>query len=109
MPNLMKLLAVGGLILSISELEVAAADASADKLTIVNPHNMYDPTPLGYSVAVLTPAEARMAYISGQGGSDDSGAFSPEFEVQVEQTYACLLYTSPSPRDATLSRMPSSA
>ena len=26
-----------------------------------------------------------------------------------EQTYACLLYTSPSPRDATLSRMPSSA
>ena len=26
-----------------------------------------------------------------------------------EQIYACLLYTSPSPRDATLSRMPSSA
>ena len=27
----------------------------------------------------------------------------------VAQTRACLLYTSPSPRDATLSRMPSSA
>ena len=27
----------------------------------------------------------------------------------VEQWGACLLYTSPSPRDATLSRMPSSA
>ena len=25
------------------------------------------------------------------------------------RSYACLLYTSPSPRDATLSRMPSSA
>ena len=25
------------------------------------------------------------------------------------KNYACLLYTSPSPRDATLSRMPSSA
>ena len=25
------------------------------------------------------------------------------------QMYSCLLYTSPSPRDATLSRMPSSA
>ena len=25
------------------------------------------------------------------------------------QSYGCLLYTSPSPRDATLSRMPSSA
>ena len=27
----------------------------------------------------------------------------------IEQIAACLLYTSPSPRDATLSRMPSSA
>ena len=26
-----------------------------------------------------------------------------------DQEYTCLLYTSPSPRDATLSRMPSSA
>ena len=29
--------------------------------------------------------------------------------VTGENKYACLLYTSPSPRDATLSRMPSSA
>ena len=29
--------------------------------------------------------------------------------VREEQNNACLLYTSPSPRDATLSRMPSSA
>ena len=28
---------------------------------------------------------------------------------QLEQELSCLLYTSPSPRDATLSRMPSSA
>ena len=27
----------------------------------------------------------------------------------IAKTYVCLLYTSPSPRDATLSRMPSSA
>ena len=27
----------------------------------------------------------------------------------VESAFLCLLYTSPSPRDATLSRMPSSA
>ena len=31
------------------------------------------------------------------------------FENKLKQTYTCLLYTSPSPRDATLSRMPSSA
>ena len=27
----------------------------------------------------------------------------------INENYDCLLYTSPSPRDATLSRMPSSA
>ena len=30
-------------------------------------------------------------------------------EVAVKRRLTCLLYTSPSPRDATLSRMPSSA
>ena len=30
-------------------------------------------------------------------------------KVASEETNNCLLYTSPSPRDATLSRMPSSA
>ena len=29
--------------------------------------------------------------------------------IREPRTYICLLYTSPSPRDATLSRMPSSA
>ena len=29
--------------------------------------------------------------------------------AQIERDNRCLLYTSPSPRDATLSRMPSSA
>ena len=32
-----------------------------------------------------------------------------ELQQNAEQTSSCLLYTSPSPRDATLSRMPSSA
>ena len=31
------------------------------------------------------------------------------FNHAAKQAYICLLYTSPSPRDATLSRMPSSA
>ena len=30
-------------------------------------------------------------------------------KTSVVEVYNCLLYTSPSPRDATLSRMPSSA
>ena len=31
------------------------------------------------------------------------------FRINLELPFICLLYTSPSPRDATLSRMPSSA
>src|SRR5664280_1975221 len=35
----------------------------------------------------------------------DQNAYAPS----VDQSWACLLYTSPSPRDRTRSRMPSSA
>jgi len=35
--------------------------------------------------------------------------YSLEKALVIAQVEACLLYTSPSPRDATLSRMPSSA
>ena len=38
---------------------------------------------------------------------NDGGFFSQE--VRLDNHSTCLLYTSPSPRDATLSRMPSSA
>ena len=43
---------------------------------------------------------------------DASGNFAPEDilpEFRIDQTGGCLLYTSPSPRDGLLSRMPSSA
>ena len=35
--------------------------------------------------------------------------FNPNFHKVKEQVQSCLLYTSPSPRDERLSRMPSSA
>lgn len=69
---------------------VAAANESDLKLTIVNPRNLYDPAPNGYSTAVVTSPGARIAYISGQGGQDSTGALSPDFAVQVGQAYANL-------------------
>ena len=60
------------------------------KLTIVNPQNLYDPSPNGYSTAVIAPREGRVAYISGQGGQDSTGALSPDFATQVKQAYANL-------------------
>lgn len=67
-----------------------AANENDLKLTIVNPPNLGDPSPNGYSTAVIVPSNARMAYISGQGGFDSTGALSPDFGVQVAQAYANL-------------------
>ena len=67
-----------------------AATANDQRPTIVNPQSLYDPTPNGYSTAVIVPHGARIAYISGQGGQDSTGGLSPDFAVQVEQAYANL-------------------
>ena len=40
---------------------------------------------------------------------DPGSAFLELSQLAAYQTYSCLLYTSPSPRDAHESRMPSSA
>ena len=57
---------------------------------IVNPSNLNDPTPNGYSTAVITPVAGRLAFISGQGGQDRTGALSSDFGEQVKQAYANL-------------------
>ncbi|MGX5844456.1 RidA family protein [Mesorhizobium sp. ArgA1] len=80
-------LLIGGLI--IMNLSIPTA-TTATELTIVNPQTLYDPSPNGYSTAVITPPGARVAYISGQGGQDATGGLSPDFAVQVKQAYANL-------------------
>ncbi|CAM5467140.1 RidA family protein [Mycolicibacterium aubagnense] len=79
----------GGLIIMTTAISTAAT-ANDVKLTIVNPKTLYDPSPNGYSTAVVTPPGARVAYISGQGGQDSTGGLSPDFAVQVRQAYANL-------------------
>lgn len=84
-------LLIGGLIIMTMGVPTATtANENGLKLTIVNPQNLYDPTPNGYSTAVIVPGGAKMAYISGQGGQDSTGTLSPDFAVQVEQAYANL-------------------
>ena len=53
----------------------------------------------------LTMPVPMMNILNG-GGHADNNVDIQEFMIQP---VSCLLYTSPSPRDATLSRMPSSA
>ena len=44
-----------------------------------------------------------------QAALDEWDVVSPQLAARNEMLNACLLYTSPSPRDGLLSRMPSSA
>ena len=53
---------------------------------------------------VITNTENAFTYDSDQFWANIPGTYTI-----LAQLYSCLLYTSPSPRDATLSRMPSSA
>jgi enamine deaminase RidA (YjgF/YER057c/UK114 family) len=86
-----KHLIIGGLIImTISVPTAAPANEDDLKLDIVNPKNLYDPSPNGYSTAVIVPRQGRLAYISGQGGQDSRGALSPDFAVQIAQAYANL-------------------
>ncbi|MGO8089653.1 RidA family protein [Rhizobium leguminosarum] len=91
MSRTIKHLIIGGIIImTISVPTAATANEDDLKLTIVNPKNLYDPSPNGYSTAVIVPRQGRLAYISGQGGQDSTGALSPDFAVQVKQAYANL-------------------
>ena len=82
---------IGGLFIMTMGVSTATTANGKDlALTIVNPPNLYDPTPNGYSTAVIVPSGARIAYISGQGGQDSRGQLSPDFAVQVKQAYANL-------------------
>ncbi|MGO7636767.1 RidA family protein [Rhizobium leguminosarum] len=91
MPRAIKHLIIGGIIIMTISVPTATTANEKDlKLTIVNPKNLYDPSPNGYSTAVIVPRQGRLAYISGQGGQDSTGALSPDFAVQVKQAYANL-------------------
>ena len=68
----------------------------------------------GWEASVVSASEVNLVDVGPEGllkcvdgrMSDHPGMNGPK---ALGGIYACLLYTSPSPRDATLSRMPSSA
>ena len=86
--------------------------------TSENSNATYDSTSDFYTndSTASVPATTNIQAFWNNTGTDESthGTTSPGAGVEANSesapfTYTCLLYTSPSPRDATLSRMPSSA
>ena len=65
--------------------------------------------PEGIGVVVSFVAKGSPAEKAGLKANDVLTQMDDQLIVNAEQLQTCLLYTSPSPRDATLSRMPSSA
>ncbi len=65
-------------------------ESASSTPTIFNPTHLHDPTPNGYSSAVITAGRGRLAFVSGQGGQDRIGQLSPDFGAQVVQAYANL-------------------
>ncbi|MCC1481942.1 RidA family protein [Roseibaca sp. Y0-43] len=65
-------------------------DTAKNLPQILNPADMPDPRPLGYSVAAIAPAGS-IAFISGQAGVDAQGQFPPDFMAQLQLAYANLL------------------
>ena len=54
-------------------------------------------------------AVAAFASFGAQADEADASQFATKFETNRTRAEVCLLYTSPSPRDLSTSRMPSSA
>ena len=67
-----------------------------------------------YLTGMLSPEEMKQVEEWRELSIDNEEVFSELMKLRVSWKFTqyntpCLLYTSPSPRDATLSRMPSSA
>ena len=60
------------------------------ELRFINPTDLYDPTPNGYTHVVITPAHKTTVYIAGQGGEDKNGNLSTDFVDQLKQAFANL-------------------
>ncbi|WP_425310503.1 RidA family protein [Ammonicoccus fulvus] len=57
--------------------------------TIVNPADLHNPVPFGYSHTAQVPGGAELVFVAGQYGSDAEGnVVSAEFADQVHQAFA---------------------
>ena len=67
-------------------------------------------SPIGLGLAALgRPGYINLGHAQDLSAGRDVAAMEHHAHAVLDAAWACLLYTSPSPRDRTRSRMPSSA
>ena len=77
-----------------------------DKINVVSTQHRYHKVP---TIKIATPVSEPKVQAEAEAVLNANGEIESVKVTKKGSGYACLLYTSPSPRDATLSRMPSSA
>src|SRR5680860_1675696 len=75
----------------------------------VNRHSTYCPPHSRLEKPAVLPATRFLRSVEPFPGADNRWLFVARKIAATPDRYPCLLYTSPSPRDGLLSRMPSSA
>lgn len=56
-------------------------------MKLMNPAGLYDSSPNAYSQLAIVPAGHRLVFISGQGGDNPDGSFSPDFAAQAASAF----------------------
>src|SRR5690348_378835 len=57
---------------------------------LLNPAGLYDSSPNAYSQLAIVPPGRRLVFISGQGGDNPDGSFSPDFAAQAASAFRNL-------------------
>lgn len=62
-------------------------DSDSLAFKLINPNGLYDPSLNGYSHIAVVQPDMKIIYISGQGGENNKGELSQNFDQQVQQVF----------------------
>lgn len=62
-------------------------DSDSLAFKLINPNGLYDPSLNGYSHIAVVQPNMKIIHISGQGGENNKGELSQNFDQQVQQVF----------------------
>lgn len=67
-------------------------DSDSLAFKLINPNGLYDPSLNGYSHIAVVQPNMKIIHISGQGGENNKGELSQNFDQQVQQVFYNIQY-----------------